>query len=471
MAARLPLAVVAMVLVTAAGTTQISIRNLTHQVERQFDRFGQIYLDGLAAALLPPVIRNDVDGIDRALDEALRMHQGLIDRRLFLMGPAGQVLARADRTGLGEAALPEAVTQAPHGVVLDDRDGSFWVWRPLMDERLVNTAAAVLTIVANLDVADYMQERRWIWWRVVAFNVLLSLVCASLGLLLMRHLLRPVTLLTRHLQQSSEQGARPVPPGDMPVRDGETTQLLHAYNRMAHAMQERESLLTRMAQQEREAVLGRLAATLAHEIRNPLAGVMTAIETLRKFGEQPQARIEALDFMERGMQALADVADATLTTHRPPGGSHAFGPLDIQDLQRLVEPQARHGGVTLVIESQLSRAVPLAGNEVRQVLLNLLLNAVKASTRGSRVVLRCALQQAWLKLEVMDQGDGLPGNLVRNLEAGIEPAGEAGLGVAVVVRLVQQLQGRVAEEAQPGRGTHIVLELPLALATTEALTP
>lgn len=471
MTARLPLAVAVMVLVTAVGTTQIAVRGLTHQAERQFDRFGQIYLDGLAAALLPPVIRGDVDGIDQALGEALRMHQGLMDRRLFLMGADSQVMARADRAGLSEAALPEAVMQVPRGVLLDGRDGSFWVWRPLADDRLASMAATALIVVANLDVADYVLERRQLWWRVVAFNLLLGLACAMLSLVLMRRLLRPVTLLTRHLQQSGEQGPTPVARDDMPVRDGETTQLLHAYNRMACAMQEREALLTRMAEQEREAVLGRLAATLAHEVRNPLAGVLTAIETLRKFGDQPQVRTESLDFMERGMQALADVTDATLATHRPPDSSHAFGPLDIQDVQRLVEPQAHRAGVALIVESQLSRAVPVAGNEVRQVLLNLLLNAVKASARGSEVTLRCALQAEWLKLEVLDQGQGLPVNLARDLEAGTEPASGAGLGVAVVVRLVQQLQGRVAVEAHPGQGTHIVLELPLASTSTQALAP
>jgi len=468
MTARLPLAVVAMVLVTAAGTTQIAIQGLTRQVERQLDRMGQIYLDGLSAALLPPVISDDRAGIDRALSESLRMHQGLVDRRLMLIGSTGNLLARADRSGLDEARLPAAVTQAAQGDWLDDDDGSYWIWRPLADERLSDSAAASLTVVANLDVADYVAERRQLWRRVLAFNVLLGLACAALGLLLMRRLLRPVALLTQHLQRDGGQGPMPVPQAQAPAHDRETAQLLLAYNRMARAARERESLLARIAEQEREAVLGRLAATLAHEVRNPLAGVQTAIETMRKFGDRPQARTEALDFMERGLRALASVADATLATHRPPRESGGFGPLDLDDIERLVEPQARRAGVALVVERQLPQAVPLAGNEVRQVLLNLLLNAVEASAKGGQVTLRCALQPGILRLEVQDQGGGLPGRLSRDLEAGTEPVGEAGLGVAVVVRLVQQLQGRVAVDAQPGQGTRIVLDLPLATAEAGA---
>lgn len=104
--------------------------------------------------------------------------------------------------------------------------------------------------------------------------------------------------------------------------------------------------------------------------------------------------------------------------------------------------------------------MPVAGNELRQVLLNLLLNAVNASKSGGHVTLSCALVASQLRLEVVDQGSGLPGNLAANLEDGTSPSGGSGLGVAVV-RLVQQLQGQVSVDAHPDRGTRIVLELPL----------
>lgn len=461
MTARLSLAVVAVILVTALGTTQIAMQGLLRQVERQIERTGQIYLDGLAAALLPPVIANDAAGIQRALDEALRMHQGLVDRRLFLLDPAGQPLARADRAGLPEAHLPEAIAQGARGDKIDTRDGSYWVWRPLGDDRLAAEGrAGALTVVANLDLADYVAERQRLWWRVVVFNLGLGAVCALLGVLVMRRLQRPLDLLTRHLQRTGGAGPEPVAESLIPPGDGENARLLRAYNRMAGAAREREALITRLAEQEREAVLGRLSATLAHEVRNPLAGVLTAVDTLRRFGERPEARAEALDFMERGLHAIGGVVDATLATHRPSATEPAFGPQDLQDVQRLLAPQARRAGVGLVLESGLSEAVPLAGGEVRQVLLNLLLNAIQASAQGTRVTLRCEPRNGHLWLEVSDEGGGLPGPLAASLEQGEAPAAGAGLGVAVVVRLVQRLRGRVAVQAHSGRGTRIALELP-----------
>lgn len=468
MTARLPLVMAATVLVVAVGTTLIAAHSLTRQVEVQLDRMGQIYLDGLTAALIAPVHKHDERGIKHALETALRIHHGLIDRRLALLNGEGKVLARVEREGLQAVELPAILMEALRGGWIDDEDGSYWSWRPLTDEPAsTEMATSGLTVVANLDITDYVQERQQLWWRVIGFNLLLATGCALLGMLLIRRLVRSIALITQHLQRSATHGPTPIPSDEVLARDRETVRLLSAYNRMARASQEREQLLARMAEHEREAVLGRLVATLAHEVRNPLAGVLASIETLRKFGGQSQARIEALDFMERGMKALEEVVNATLATYRPKRVADAFGPQDLNDIKRLTEPQARQSGVVLVVQSNLDETVPISGHEVRQVLLNLLLNAVKASAPGSQVMLRCVLQARHLRLEVEDHGSGLSDELIDDLETGIEPPGEPGLGIAVVIRLVQRLQGRIMAHSRPGQGTHIVLELPLKSASKQ----
>ncbi len=459
MSVRLPLAMVTIVLVTALGSTQIATRSLSAQIEAQLDQMGQVYLDGLAASVMPSVLNRDAAGIQLALDESLRVFDGVQERRLFMLDADHRIVARADREGLVGGGLPSAVLAQGSGDILDEAAKSYWVWRPLIDERSGESKA--MTLVANLDVADFAAERKALWWQIVAFNFGLGVLCALMGLLLMRRLLRPISLLTRHLQQGQTAGPSPLAEHRIPASDKEAVQLVRAYNSMAGAAREREGMLAAMALQEREAVLGRLAATLAHEVRNPLAGVMTAIETLRKFGDRQEVREEALDFMERGMRALAEVTDATLATHRPPAHDRGFGPQDLIDVQRLVSPQAERAGVTLRVESDLTESVPVAAGEVRQVLLNLLLNAVKASSVRGIVQLRCTLQARHLRLEVGDEGIGLPEDVARSLERGAEPVGSAGLGMAVIVRLMRRLRGRVAVNAPEGRGTHIVMDLPL----------
>ena len=238
---------------------------------------------------------------------------------------------------------------------------------------------------------------------------------------------------------------------------------MRAVNRMADDAREREAMLALLSEQEREAVLGRLTATLAHEVRNPLGGMVTAVQTLRKFGDQPDVRQDALDFIERGVLALRDVVDATLKTHRPGPGDRRLRLQDLQDVQRLVAGDAAQRGVQVVFEAApgLPDELPLAATEVRQVLLNLLINAVRATGQGGHVRLTVKQSDRTLVLEVIDQGSGMAPDLARSLMRGEPQAGQGGLGVAVIVRLVQQLRGRVAVDAHSQGGTHITLHLPL----------
>lgn len=466
MSVRLPVAAAAMILAVAVGTTQIAIQSLSRQVERQMDRLGQVYLDGLSAAVQPAARASDTAAVGRALDEALKFHVGVLDRRLVWLDDQGRAAVWADRPGLPPRDLPDGVGQGEQGMWFDVADGSTWVWRRLVDT--ADPSARLGTVVANLDVAEFIRERERLGWSLAGVDLLVSAICAWLGFVVMRRLQRPVALLTRHLQRSGEEGPVPVPEGDLPRSDPETAALLKAYNRMAWSAREREAMLARLAEQEREAVLGRLVATLAHEVRNPLGGVLTAIHTLRRFGDKPEVREEALDFMERGVVALREVVDATLKTHRLPDPPRAFGQQDLLDVVRLADADARRRQIEITLDADLPGDVPVASGEVRQVLLNLLLNAVHASPPGKRVLLRAGLVDRQLKLEVIDEGTGLPPSVAQDLEAGMAPHGQIGLGVAVVVRLVERLQGRVSVDAHSGRGTRITLHLPLQSSNDQA---
>jgi len=469
MATRLPLATGAMILLASLAALYIAMLGAGRQMEHQLQRMGQIYLDGLSAAVLPAALQRDVHGIQLALDEALRIHHGLIDRRLLVLAPDGRTVASADRPGLPPGTLPQALVPSSAGHEVDEAEGSFWIWRPLLDARLPDwNSAGALRLVAKLDISEYTAERRaWMWWVALA-SVLASVACALLGLFLVRRMQRPVVVLTRHLQASAHSGPTPIDAEGLAAHDPEARQLLLAYNAMVAKAQERETLLVGIAEREREALLGRLAASLAHEIRNPLAGTLTAVDTLRKFGDQPSTRKESLDFLERGLRALEDVANATLRTYRQPDRLAPFGPEDVLDVQRLVAPQARSARVTVQVEADLPGPVPVAGGEVRQVLLNLLLNAINASAPSAVVALRCRVSPGRLHLEVEDQGAGMSAEVARRLEQG-DPVDlqSSGLGVAVVVRLVQRLRGQVAVRAKSGRGTLIALELPLETEAVE----
>ncbi|MGE0796691.1 MAG: sensor histidine kinase [Lautropia sp.] len=478
MVTRLPITAAVMIFVVAVATTQVAIQRLSGSLESSLVRLGQVYLDGLSAAVSTPLEDGRNEAVRAALARSLAVHVGIRDQRLAVVLPTGEVI-RADRSGLPDSALPAAIAATPSGHAIDRTDDSLWVWRPLSASasapiRSSATAAGMhsaasspapaepaATVVANLDIADSLGQLRHLGWSLVGIDLILSAGCAWLGYLLMRRQQRPLALLARHLGAAGQALPVAVPESQIPPRDPAVAGLIRAYNRMARGVEERDEILNRMADQEREAVLGRLAAMLAHEIRNPLAGVRTSILTLRKFGDREEVRREALDFMERGVQTMQEVVDAALATHRGVAAPNGFGERDLDDIRRLVDPRARERDVTVTVESSLPGRVRAAGTELRQILLNLLLNAIAASRRGESVVLRASVEGGALRFDVIDRGAGLQADRAAALEGRTSDDRERGLGVAVVVRLMARLDGRIRVDAHPERGTHIALTVPI----------
>jgi signal transduction histidine kinase len=344
-------------------------------------------------------------------------------------------------------------------MLVDSARSSVWVWRPLplgADEHG--------TILANLDITGFVDERQRLYWSLLLADLLFSAACAALGFFLARQLQRPLALMTDHLVLAEGDLPQPVAQRLIPAHDPQIAKLIHAFNRMAENAAQREAMLGRLVDQERDAVLGRLAATLAHEIRNPLGGIATAIGTLRKFGAQPEARTEAIDFIERGVVALQEVTDATLKTHRPASTTRRLRLQDLHDVRLLAAADASRRDVDIDLELDIPAEVAVPATEVRQLLLNLLLNAVRATSPGGTVTLRCLLQEDVLLLEVIDQGQGLTADVAGGMISGRAPPGNPGLGVAVIVRLVERLQGQVSVNARSEGGTHIALRLPLGAA-------
>ncbi len=454
---RLPLVVAVMIFVTAIGTTQTALNTVARQFESQMGRIGQVYLDGVSAALLPVLQEADRQAMTRVLEQALQVSAGVEDRRLVLLNKTGDAIAEAQREHLPPIELPE-LGSAASGARMDNDGETVWVWR---------TLEGAHRIIANLDATAFSTEMMQMRGSLLVIDILVSAACALLGFLVARQIQRPIALIAHHLQTRAGQPAAPLPQEMMAVSDPDTVRLIGAVNEMAAHTQDREAMLTRMAEQEREAVLGRLAATLAHEVRNPLGGMDAAIQTLRKFGDRPEVRQDALEFMERGVHALRGVVDATLQTHRPHESERPLRLQDLHDVHRLTAADAQRRGVQVRVEIApgLPAEVSVSATEVRQILLNLLLNAVRATAPGGWVILRASERTQALVLEVIDQGPGMAEEIAESLVHGEVSPSQAGLGVAVIVRLVQQLHGQVAVEARSQGGTHITLTLPLEKAS------
>lgn len=453
LAARLPLIAGLGTFVASVATTQVTSLALGREAGREAERLGQVYLDGLAAAALPALLAGDRTALAATLERATGFQEGVRERRLVVAAPDGAVLAEAGMPE--EAGFPPPFRDGAAGRAWRrDPDGrAAWVQRALPPE------AGGAILAARLDFADAAERRARIGLALLLLDLLLAAVAAGAAALLARRALAPFLTVAEALDRAGAGDRAPIPAAQRPAPGTEAGRLAAAFDLMARRIEERERLAARLAEQEQAALLGRLAATVAHEVRNPLAGMLTAVDTARRFGEDRAAREEALALVERGLRQMEGVVRATLATHRGEPEPRPLLPADLEDLRLLVAPEARRRGVALDWETALPAQFPTEALPVRQALLNLMLNAVAASPRGGRVALRAALAEGGdLLLEVSDQGAGLPEPVRAGFAGG--PGEGRGLGLGVVMEQLGRLDGRIELDSAPGQGTRIRLRLP-----------
>jgi two-component system OmpR family sensor kinase len=280
----------------------------------------------------------------------------------------------------------------------------------------------------------------------------------------------PVRLLTGHLRRAQMGDFVLVPTAMLPPLPSEYGRLLRGFNDLVQAVREREALTARLAERERESVLGRLAATVAHEVRNPLGGMATALDTVRKFGGDPQIRANGLDLIERGLCSIRDVVGSVLAFHRMPSDGRRLEAGDLDDLRLLIGPELARRELHLAWSSSVEGTFDIPATETRQIALNLLLNACEASPQGGEIGFRACVdrdradQRSELIIEVLDAGPGLPSDVLAALtDIGRTDSHDPprGLGIRVVRNLVLGLGGRItAASAEGSRGSRITVALP-----------
>jgi signal transduction histidine kinase len=265
--ARIPLAVALLFLVISTALISLALHGVSRQFDRQITNLGQVYLDGLSAAILPAVRAHDAGQMVDVLNRALDTHLGVVDRTLAVVGTDQRLLAHVARYPEVEP-VPLALLAETSGTLISTRSEGVWTWR-LLD----TTQPQLGTLVANLDVSDFHRQRQELALELGLVGLAVSLLGAVLCFGMARRLQRPIISLTEALRAGPEERLRTM---KVETTDPELRELLSAYNWMVEGALQREALAERNARIEREAVLGRMSAALAHEVRNPLGGLRTA---------------------------------------------------------------------------------------------------------------------------------------------------------------------------------------------------
>jgi signal transduction histidine kinase len=246
------------------------------------------------------------------------------------------------------------------------------------------------------------------------------------------------------------QGAPPrIPPNLYTYRD-ELGQLFEAYRNTARALHDKALLEQEMVRSERLAAVGRLAAGIAHEVNNPVGGMLIALDNLRQRAELDPSVARTAALLERGLHHIGDTVAALLVEARV--SSRLLGPGDFDDVRTLVEPQLRKKQVRLQWQVQVPGELDLPAASVRQVLINLMLNAVQAVPVEGAIRVHVEHEGAELRVRVANTGEALPPHVREHL---FEPfvsgrEGGHGLGLWVSWLTVSQLGGQIAACNEPG---------------------
>ncbi|WP_245524594.1 sensor histidine kinase [Methylobacterium nonmethylotrophicum] len=421
-----------------------------------------VYLDGLALALADPVLHDDPWEVFDVLDRSRQPAVGLRPLQTVVANPDGVVIAALDpRAVPSRMKLPPALVETKTGATVEMRDED---GQAVTRRNLSSGGKLIGSVYTVFDITSLLAERRAVLATLIATNIVLTLVLGLAAWLTVRRMMKPVQVLARHLRTELETGVAPIPDRVVSEARGEFKTLFAAFNHMAAAVQEREALLSRVAQEERLASLGRLASGMAHEINNPLGGILTALDTLREHGGRPDVRDRTIALIERGLNGIRDVVRTALAVHRPDPGSHSLRPIDLDDLELLIAPEIRRKRLHLCWNNETRDEMAVCATPVRQVVLNLLLNACHASPPGGDVAFRASAEGPHLVLQVEDSGPGLPepGRLVlEHGGAGAHPSNGA-LGLWVTRRLLDEVKGRVSVTQREPFGTSVVIRIPVA---------
>ncbi|NEX19023.1 HAMP domain-containing histidine kinase [Thiorhodococcus mannitoliphagus] len=295
----------------------------------------------------------------------------------------------------------------------------------------------------------------------VLWSLLLLPVLLALGWLMGRHLARPIDRL-RHCMQRVGAGDLDIDCQAIRSKD-EIGVLARGFEEMLAGLREKRLMEEEMRRTERLVAVGQLAAGVAHEINNPLGGLLNAVSTFKRHGHDPRVAEKTVDLLERGLRQIQTTVSALLVQARVE--SHPLAPADLQDLQTLIGTEVKSKGIQLDWSCGLTHQVPLPSSAVRQVLMNLLLNAIQATPNGGRVTMTCVPQSRHLELRVQDEGPGIAREEIDRLfQPFYSGTGGHGLGLWVTYQTISQLGGSIevhdAEDAGKGSGAVIEVRLP-----------
>ena len=316
---------------------------------------------------------------------------------------------------------------------------------------------------AFLSARDLFNKLLW-----VSLGLLLS--TAVIGLIWSHRMARPLEQLSNATQEVAK--------GEFDIQVKTTSRdeignLAHSFNKMASELRDREKALrdaqAALVQSEKMSAFGQLSAGIAHEVKNPLAGILGYTQLSLKKVEKDTPVFSNLKTIEKETKRCNSIIGNLMKFARQEQAE--FSPTEInQVVEDAIGIVAHQLGVNQVrIEKDLTEDLPDVmgnANQLQQVLMNIMINAQQAMD-GQPGTVRAATrlpEEGTLEIRISDTGPGLPEEIQKRIFEPFfttKPAGKGtGLGLSVTYGIIKDHGGSIRVESPPGEGATFIVTLP-----------
>jgi two-component system NtrC family sensor kinase len=430
---------------------------LSGKLQELFRGQGAGQARALALECAPLIAGNDRAGLERLLTERVA-GDASETRYVVVLSARGQILASTLERGVPAELLAVGhPTEALPGVGVALIDSE--------TERLYDYSATAPGITVRMgtsltSVQLYAHEvTMYILW--IGLAAFLSVLAVTL------HVSRPVEALANAIANQSDVHL------SAPFDGTFETSALAGW--LEHMNQRLDESSRRLDQSKKLAYLGEIAASIAHEVNNPLGIIVLNADFLARRavkGELPVAALTEVERIRAAAQRATFAAQQLLqvgryTTRRQEMRRRPTRPQPVlAEVLELLRDRVRVSGCELTVDVPADLpAVPLDAQGVQQVLFNLLTNALDATPSGRTLAVRARLERDAFVLTVQDQGQGMSAELLDRAKEPFVTTKEAGkgtgLGLAISDSIVRGHGGTLALTSQVGVGTTATVTIPL----------
>ena len=384
--------------------------------------------------------------------------------RVAVLDADGRVFAASDpvRLDTGKLMLGETLRGQPLPSAreimaqqrLDQGDGAVVLIDPIRSEDGQTLGFVFMEVDAPVFAPD---------WAALAQPALIGVLLAVMllvpaGWWLGQRMTRPVGRLAQVIERIGHVDAATLRAELPRTADPELSRIGDAVLQLMGELQERKKAEARALSAERLAAVGRMTAAVAHEINNPLAGMLTATQTLRLHGDAEGIRQRAVELLERGLQQIRTTVAALLPQARME--DRPLEPGDLEDVVTLVQAAGSRQDVQLNTRAEIESAMRVPSTALRQVMLNLLLNAVKAAGARGRVDALLKADGERVEFCVSNSGESLSPRQFAQILAAESGRDPRGFGLWVCQELASHYGGGFELDALHQGGTRLVFWVP-----------